>query len=106
MDPKSLKAVLQKKNIKLLNQIEKEKCDSEIVLTSNLRLRKCHNFVSKNRPRHICDGKSQEKFCLKSYRLISVLDIIGCEKYGCEVIATKNCDKQCVLCIIKPKNVN
>ena len=37
------------KIIKLLNKIEQEKCDLEIILTSNLRLRKClsHNFVSK-----------------------------------------------------------
>ena len=33
--------------IKLLNKIEQEKCDLEIIVTSNLRLKEClsHNFV-------------------------------------------------------------
>ena len=30
----------------------------------------------------------QQTLCLKSYSLESVLDNIGSEKYGCEVIAT------------------
>ena len=46
---------------------------------------------------------TQEQFCLNSYSLESVLDIFGSEKYGCEVIATQNCDNQCVLYIIEPK---
>ena len=57
---------------KRLNKIEQEKCDLEIIVTSNLRLRKClgHNFVSKNR------------------RL--------------EIFMTFACDWECVLDIIKP----
>ena len=39
----------------------------------------------------------------QSYCLESVLDVTGSKMYGCEVIATLNCDKQCVLLIIEPK---
>ena len=38
---------------------------------------------------------------VQSYGSESVLGIIGSEKYGYEVIATQNCDKQY---IIEPKN--
>ena len=43
-----------------LKKIEPEKCSLEIIVTYNLRLRKCprHKLVSKNKLRHICD------FCL------------------------------------------
>jgi len=51
--------------IQLLNKIEQEKL--EIIVTSNLRLRKClsHNFVPKNRLRHICDFCVWMKMCVK-----------------------------------------
>ena len=69
-------------------------------------LRKClsHNFVSKTGLDIfvvlLVTENLRNSFVsrvIRKFSLERVLDIIGSERYGCEVIATWICDKQCVL---------
>ena len=55
----------------LLNKIKPEKCDLEMILTYNLRLRKSLRlkFVSKNRLRHVCDFFLSLRMCFCKTRL-------------------------------------